>query len=77
MSSARKITLKSSDNQIFEIDETVALELQTIKNMIEDNCAGNGIPVPNVTGKILAMVIEYCKQHVVFIFYLELYISVM
>jgi S-phase kinase-associated protein 1 len=64
MSSAKKITLKSSDNQIFEIDETVALELQTIKNMIEDNCAGNGIPVPNVTGKILAMVIEYCKKHV-------------
>ncbi|KAK2439738.1 SKP1 protein 1B [Trifolium repens] len=64
MSSARKITLKSSDNQIFEIDETVALEFQTIKNMIEDNCAGTGIPVPNVTGKILAMVIEYCKKHV-------------
>jgi S-phase kinase-associated protein 1 len=64
MSSARKITLKSSDNQIFEIDETVALEFQTIKNMIEDNCVGTGIPVPNVTGKILAMVIEYCKKHV-------------
>jgi S-phase kinase-associated protein 1 len=32
--------------------------------MIEDNCADSGIPLPNVTGKILAKVIEYCKKHV-------------
>jgi S-phase kinase-associated protein 1 len=65
MSSTRKITLKSSDSETFEIDETVALELQTIKAMIEDNCADDtGIPVPNVTGKILAKVIEYCNKHV-------------
>ncbi|CAI0547370.1 unnamed protein product [Linum tenue] len=31
--------------------------------MIEDDCADNGIPLPNVTAKILAMVIEYCKKH--------------
>ena len=32
--------------------------------MIEDDCANNTIPVPNVTGKILAKVIKYCKRHV-------------
>ncbi|CAI9115052.1 OLC1v1015886C1 [Oldenlandia corymbosa var. corymbosa] len=32
--------------------------------MIEDDCADNGIPLPNVTSKILAKVIEYCKRHV-------------
>jgi len=32
--------------------------------MIEDDCTDNGIPVPNVTGHILAKVIEYCKKHV-------------
>jgi S-phase kinase-associated protein 1 len=65
MSSTRKITLKSFDGETFEIDEMVALELQTIKAMIEDNIADDtGIPIPNVTGKILAMVIEYCKKHV-------------
>jgi S-phase kinase-associated protein 1 len=65
MSSTKKITLKSFDGETFEIDEMVALEMQTIKAMIEDNCADDtGIPVPNVTGKILAKVIEYCNKHV-------------
>ncbi|CAI0547361.1 unnamed protein product [Linum tenue] len=39
------------------------MQSQTIKHMIEDDCADNGIPLPNVTAKILAMVIEYCKNH--------------
>ncbi|KAJ9704450.1 hypothetical protein PVL29_002833 [Vitis rotundifolia] len=32
--------------------------------MIEDGCADNEIPLPNVTSKILAKVIEYCEKHV-------------
>ncbi|GLT34414.1 hypothetical protein SLA2020_089310 [Shorea laevis] len=63
-STVRKITLKSSDGETFEVDEAVALESQTIKHMIEDDCADNGIPLPNVTSKILSKVIEYCKKHV-------------
>ncbi|KAM7257461.1 hypothetical protein ACFE04_013202 [Oxalis oulophora] len=64
MASSRKIVLKSSDGETFEVDEAVALESQTIKHMIEDDCADNGIPLPNVTSKILSKVIEYCKKHV-------------
>ncbi|KAG2698292.1 hypothetical protein I3760_07G144600 [Carya illinoinensis] len=64
MSSGRKITLKSSDGETFEVDEAVALESQKIKHIIEDDCADNGIPLPNVTSKILSKVIEYCKKHV-------------
>ncbi|KAG1359439.1 SKP1-like protein 1 [Elaeis guineensis] len=60
----KKIILKSSDGEVFEVDEMVAMESQTIKHMIEDDCASNGIPLPNVTSKILSKVIEYCKKHV-------------
>ncbi|KAF5747191.1 SKP1-like protein 1B-like [Tripterygium wilfordii] len=64
MSTSKKITLKSSDGEIFEVDEVVALESQIIKHLIEDDCADNGIPLPNVTSEILSKVIEYCKRRV-------------
>ncbi|XP_042494262.1 SKP1-like protein 1B [Macadamia integrifolia] len=62
--SSNTVTLKSSDGETFDVDKAVAIESQTIKHMIEDDCADNGIPLPNVTSKILAKVIEYCKKHV-------------
>ncbi|XP_074310406.1 SKP1-like protein 1A [Silene latifolia] len=61
---SKKILLKSSDGEDFEVDEIVALESQTIKHMIEDDCADNAIPLPNVNAKILSKVIEYCRKHV-------------
>ena len=64
MAGGKKISLKSSDGEEFEVDEAVAMESQTIKHMIEDDCADNGIPLPNVSSKILSKVIEYCKKHV-------------
>ncbi|XP_022898762.1 SKP1-like protein 1A isoform X2 [Olea europaea var. sylvestris] len=84
MSSTRMIELKSSDGEIFEVEEAVALESETIKHkleifeveeavalesetikhMLEADCADTFFPLPNVTSKILAKVIEYCKRHV-------------
>ncbi|XP_071691418.1 SKP1-like protein 1A [Rutidosis leptorrhynchoides] len=64
MSSSTKVfVLKSSDGETFEVEEAVALQSQTIKHMIEDDCADTIIPVPNVTSNILSKVIEYCKRH--------------
>lgn len=62
-SSTKVIVLKSSDGETFELDETVALESQTIKHMIEDECADTVIPLPNVTSRILSKVIEYCNKN--------------
>ncbi|GLU02723.1 hypothetical protein SLE2022_199630 [Rubroshorea leprosula] len=63
-STSKKIMLRSSDGETFEVEEAVAVESQTIKHMIEDDCADNVIPLPNVPSKILSKVIEYCKKHV-------------
>ncbi|KAK9036086.1 hypothetical protein V6N11_078103 [Hibiscus sabdariffa] len=35
-----------------------------IENMIEDDCANEEIPLPDITGEILSKLIEYCKMHV-------------
>lgn len=59
-----KVKLASSDNQVFEIDEEIATESVTVKNMIEDTGTEESIPLPNVSGRTLAKVIEYCKFHV-------------
>ncbi|XP_030538697.1 SKP1-like protein 1B [Rhodamnia argentea] len=64
MSSTKKITLLSSDDESFEVDEALFVESQTIKNIIEAGCADRRITLPNVTGRILAKVIEYCRKHV-------------
>jgi hypothetical protein len=59
----KKRTLRSSDGEEFEVEEVLAMESQTIKHMIEDDCDGV-IPLPNVNAKILSKVIEYCRKHV-------------
>lgn len=61
----------SSDNQVFEVDELVAFESQTLKVMIVEAYelsplslkTDRSIPLPNVSGKILSKVIEYCEYH--------------
>ncbi|KAL6981496.1 hypothetical protein U1Q18_023124 [Sarracenia purpurea var. burkii] len=64
MSTSKIIMLKSSNSETFEVEEAVALESQTIKHLIEDTCVDTSVPLLNVTCKILAKVIEYCKKHV-------------
>ncbi|CAF2162957.1 unnamed protein product [Brassica rapa] len=61
---SKKIIFESSEGESFEVDEAVALECQTIKNMIEDDCTDGGIPLANVNSATLTKVIDYCKKHV-------------
>lgn len=58
----KMITLKSSEGETFQIEETVALQSKTLENMIK-NCAGTPIPLRNISGKILAKVVEFCNKH--------------
>lgn len=56
--------MRSSDGELFELDESAAAMSQTIKYVIEDGCADTAIPLANVDGKILAKVVHYCTKHV-------------
>lgn len=59
-----KVKLSSQDGQDFEVEVRVAKMSDTVRNLIEDAGIENPIPLPNVTGKILAKVVEYCNQHI-------------
>eukprot|EP01105_Mastigella_eilhardi_P025589 TRINITY_DN700_c0_g2_i1.p1 TRINITY_DN700_c0_g2~~TRINITY_DN700_c0_g2_i1.p1 ORF type:complete len:182 (+),score=90.33 TRINITY_DN700_c0_g2_i1:46-546(+) len=62
--SKKKVKLESSDEQHFEVEVEIAAMSVTIKNMLEDIGETEApIPLPNVTGKILQKVIEYCRYH--------------
>ncbi|CAH8390692.1 unnamed protein product [Eruca vesicaria subsp. sativa] len=62
---SKTLVLKSFDDEPFEVEEAVARQSQLIANLIEDDCTDGEIPITNVSGKILAKVLEYCKKHVV------------
>ncbi|KAK2992054.1 hypothetical protein RJ640_009784 [Escallonia rubra] len=65
----KNITLKSSDGESFDIEQAVALQSDIIQHKIESHVASGGsfnsvtVEVPNLTGEILAKVIEYCTKH--------------
>lgn len=59
------IKLESSDEQVFEVAREIAEMSVTVKHMLDDVDADseNAIPLPNVSGKILAKVIEWATYH--------------
>ncbi|PKI56597.1 hypothetical protein CRG98_022980 [Punica granatum] len=52
------VTLKTSDDEIFEVEVSIAMEWKVVKHMIEDDCVNNVIPLKNVSSKVLRRVIE-------------------
>ncbi|KAI8049780.1 putative negative regulator sulfur controller-3 [Syncephalis plumigaleata] len=58
------VRLHSSEGSEFEVDRSVIEKSLLIKNMLEDVGETDAvIPLPNVSGPILAKVIEYCEHH--------------
>ncbi|GJU47903.1 SKP1-like protein 1A [Tanacetum coccineum] len=61
------IYLKSSDNQLFSMEEAAAKLSLKLKRIIEDKdrVVNNFIKIDNVKGITLTKVIDYCCKHVI------------
>lgn len=63
-SSGNTVTLRSSDGEEFVVQaDTITAASVLIKHMLEKDCAASVIPLPQVTGRILARVVDYCNRH--------------
>jgi len=65
MSGTVKLAPSDAPESPIEVPTSVANMSVTIKNMLEDFGGSTDVPIPlhNVTAKILAKVVEYCKYH--------------
>ncbi|KAM0921156.1 hypothetical protein ACQ4PT_007050 [Festuca glaucescens] len=67
VTSSKTVMLRSSDGEELVVHaETMAAASMLIRDMLEDDCAGASagvIPLPKVTGRILARVVDYCNCH--------------
>lgn len=57
------LTLGTEDKVEIVVEESTAILSKTIRNLVEDNCASNVIPV-QVHSITMSKVIEYCSNHV-------------
>ncbi|CAG9462014.1 unnamed protein product [Pedinophyceae sp. YPF-701] len=55
--------ITNKDNQEFRLKRSAAEQSKMVANMIEDTPAGEHIPIQNVTGSIMAKVIEWMNYH--------------
>ncbi|VFQ73946.1 unnamed protein product [Cuscuta campestris] len=60
----KKIKLESSDGVITVVDESVAIQSDILKRLIENVNTDSVIPLPCVDHYTLTRVIEHCKRHV-------------
>ena len=56
------ISLVSNDGQKFELESEAAKASKLIANTLEDSSETEEIPIEQVTGTILAKVIDYLKH---------------
>ncbi|KAJ4705783.1 SKP1 [Melia azedarach] len=65
----KKISLKTADGQLFEVDEPVAMEFEIVKSFFDENEDATDdtvVPLPNVSAEPLSHIIEFCKAQVEF-----------
>ncbi|MCL7025765.1 hypothetical protein MKW94_000774 [Papaver nudicaule] len=63
LSGTSVVLLSSSEGDVFEVDESGAMLSQLIKNLIEDDCAGNVIPFTNISSEIMERVVLFLEKH--------------
>ncbi|KAJ2156585.1 suppressor of kinetochore protein mutant [Coemansia sp. RSA 552] len=60
----KTIKLATADGFVAEVEQDIIKQSGTIRNLLHDvGSSDTPIPVPNVSGPILNMVIRYCKHH--------------
>lgn len=57
------VVIQSQDGQEYKVFVKAAKMSETVKSLIEDAGTEGVIPLPNVSGAILAKVIEYARYH--------------
>lgn len=62
LSSDDQVVLQSQDGHDFKVEVSIARQSQTLKNLIEDAGIDAPIPLPNISGKTLANIIQILKR---------------
>ncbi|KAI9076981.1 hypothetical protein K1719_041057 [Acacia pycnantha] len=62
-SSMKMVTLRSNDDEEFDIPMNVASQSELVKNLLIDVGDTKVVLIDNVNAATLAKVIEYCKKH--------------
>ncbi|XP_054784035.1 SKP1-like protein 1B [Prosopis cineraria] len=62
-SSAKTVTLTSSDGDELEVAINAATQSTLIKNILDEFGVSDKIPICNVNSATLAKVMEYCQKH--------------
>ncbi|MCL7031454.1 hypothetical protein MKW94_015974 [Papaver nudicaule] len=57
------VLLSSSEGDVFEVDESGAMLSQLLKNLVEDDCAGNVIPLANISSDVMERVVVFLEKH--------------
>ncbi|KAF9664503.1 hypothetical protein SADUNF_Sadunf16G0025500 [Salix dunnii] len=63
--STRIVRLKTSDEEIFEVEESVATEMVIVKSFLVESPSAGTVPLLNVLAKPFSQFIEFCKERII------------